>query len=315
VIRLTGLGVKALLFWLLLLGAFFATNYFNLLFLLVVFLTVLGTLNLFWTWANLTGVEAAVVEPDPVPAGAGGMLRARVAGGRRRRIGLCLVLDLEGGVRVEGAAAVVRGESVVGLRMGPLRRGLHSVRRARLASNWPLGLCAVSKAVAAPSRIVVFPAPAPPGAAPGAGGEGAAAAARARGLLQPSGLRDYRPSDEPRSIHWRASACRGSLVVKEWEGGLGEGVEICIDRRAAPEALEHALSVAAALALAAREAKERLVLHSQGLSDTFGRDHRSWNELLVWLAGAEALPPDAAPPPPVPAEVLRLPAAGAPVRP
>jgi uncharacterized protein (DUF58 family) len=300
--------VKALLFWLLLLGAFFATSYFNLLFLLLVFLTVLGALNLFWTLANLAGVEAAVTEPEPVPAGAGGPFRSLVSSGRRARYGLRIVLELAGGGRIEGAAAVVRGDAVIEGRMPPLPRGLYAVRRARIVSDWPLGLCAVSKAVSAPARIVVYPAPAVPAAAAGRGGEGEAAAARARGLLQPSGLREYRSSDEPRSIHWRASACRGTLVVKEWEGGLGEGAEVCLDRRAEPQALESALSVATALALAAREAKERLTLHSQGLSATYGRDHRPWNELLAWLAGADALPAGGPPPPPVAAEVLRLPA-------
>ena len=62
-----------------------------------------------------------------------------------------------------------------------------------------------------------------------------------------------------------------------------------------------------ALALAAKEQKDLLTLHSQGLSATFGRQRRPWRELLTFLAGAEALPCDAPAPPAVSPSVLRLP--------
>jgi uncharacterized protein (DUF58 family) len=108
-------------------------------------------------------------------------------------------------------------------------------------------------------------------------------------------------------VAWKASARRGSFVIKEWEGGSGAGHEALLDRRTDPESLEQALSLLSALSLAAKEQKDLLTLHTQGLSATFGRQRRPWRELLTFLARAEALPDDAPAPPAVSPAVLRLP--------
>jgi uncharacterized protein (DUF58 family) len=43
------------------------------------------------------------------------------------------------------------------------------------------------------------------------------------------GLRDYRPGDSPRWIHWRTSARRGELMVKEFEQENEQDLAILID--------------------------------------------------------------------------------------
>ncbi len=71
------------------------------------------------------------------------------------------------------------------------------------------------------------------------------------------GLRDYRSSDSPRWIHWRTSARRGELMVKEFEQQNEQDLAILIDpwlprTKVAPElrdAMEQAISFAATVCL------------------------------------------------------------------
>ncbi len=83
------------------------------------------------------------------------------------------------------------------------------------------------------------------------------------------GLRDYRSGDSPRWIHWRTSARRGELMVKEFEQQNEQDLAILIDpwlprTKASPEqreAMEQAISFAATLCLeTCRYQGRRLVL-------------------------------------------------------
>jgi uncharacterized protein (DUF58 family) len=87
--------------------------------------------------------------------------------------------------------------------------------------------------------------------------------------LEYHGLRDYRSGDSPRWIHWRTSARRNGLMVKEFEEQNEQDLAILVDpwlprTRAGPEqhaALETAISFAATLALeTCRHQGRRLVL-------------------------------------------------------
>jgi uncharacterized protein (DUF58 family) len=83
------------------------------------------------------------------------------------------------------------------------------------------------------------------------------------------GLRDYRPGDSPRWIHWRTSARRGELMVKEFEQQNEQDLAILIDpwlprTKVAPElreAMEQAISFAATVCLeSCRRQGRRLIL-------------------------------------------------------
>ncbi|OJW20840.1 MAG: hypothetical protein BGO49_28930 [Planctomycetales bacterium 71-10] len=83
------------------------------------------------------------------------------------------------------------------------------------------------------------------------------------------GLRDYRSGDSPRWIHWRTSARRGELMVKEFEQQNEQDLAILIDpwlpRTKVPpeqrEAVEQAISFAATVCLeTCRRQGRRLVL-------------------------------------------------------
>lgn len=310
--RPTGLGVKAALFYLLLVAAFFAAPYANLFFLLLVFLTLLGIADALAARRNLAGAHGRVEEVPMMPAGAGGAVSAVLcAAGRRWALGV--ELELEGAGTLRAALGEASGEARITVPVPPLARGVYRVRGARIVSSWPLGLWKARRAVPAPEEIVVYPAPLALATSRGPGGgvgELYDLLGAAQGFLQPSELREYRPGDELRLVHWKASARRGSLVIKEWEGGTGSGHEVVIDRRAKGEELEEGLSAVSALAHAAKEQKEVLTVHSQGLSATYGGSHRPWRELLRFLAVASPLPLDGPPPPAVSSAVLRLPRRG-----
>lgn len=308
--RPTGLGFKALLFFVVLVVVFYTASYSNLYFLLLVFAGSLAVLNVVWTRANLRGVAAEIVSLDPVPAGTAPVLRARLDPGGRPRVALELEVVLEDRGRLSAPVPYAREAAGVSGRLPPLPRGVYRVEAARIASAWPLGMLRASRRVAAPAELVVHPVPAGTSDAPGgvgslAGEEGV----ETRG--QPADLREFRAGDELRNVHWRATARRGAPVVLEWEGAGGAGREVVLDRRAAPEALERALSVLAALVVQARDEKDPLTLHTQGLSATFGPSHRPWPELWRVLAAAEPLPSGAPAPPSAPPDVLRLPEARA----
>jgi len=306
----TGLGARTALFFLLLVAAFFAAPYANLFFLLLLFLSILGVSDLLAAHANLAGATGRVEEIEPMPAGAGGTAVAVVSAGRRRWA-VAVELELEGaGGTLRAALGQAEGEARLAIPVPELARGLYRVKAARLASIWPLGLWRARRSIAAPAEIVVYPAPLALATSRGAGGgvgELYDSLGAAQGYLQPSELREYRPGDELRLVHWKASARRGTLVIKEWEGGTGSGHEVLLDLRATGEELEEGLSAVSALAQAAKEQKEVLTIHSQGLSATFGGSHRPWRELLRFLADAKPLPADGPAPPPVSPAVLRLP--------
>lgn len=310
----TAFGARGILFAAALTGAFFAAPYSNLYFLLLTFLVVLGVLGVVWTVRNAAGLKARIDDLPPVPAGAGGGFHAEIDAGRRRRFQVRCVLRLDGAAPVAATAALVDGAARAEGTIPPLPRGVYAVRRASVESSYPLGMVRCRLPMAAPAELIVFPTPADlPEARDGdeliAGLCGLLAGVE--GTQQPSSLREYRAGDELRSVNWRATARRGSPVVTQWEGEAGHGLEVALDLRAEPQAIEEALSLVAALALKARDDKERLVVHSQGLSATFGSEERPWADLLRFLAAAQPLPADGPAPPPVSPGILRLPLATA----
>ena len=174
---------------------------------------------------------------------------------------------------------------------------------AALESAYPFGLLRFTRALAAPSELLVYPRPAEELVGITLREAQAALATRpdaSAGDLQPAGLRDHTERDGLRSVHWRASARRGKLVVQEWEGGTGDGLQVLLDRRCSSDCFEEALATLSALAQLAKAAKEPLRLATQDLSVTFGEGQRPWRELLDFLADGPA-PPATSP------DVIRLP--------
>jgi uncharacterized protein (DUF58 family) len=136
-----------------------------------------------------------------------------------RRIGFPRWLEL---VR-RGRGADIEDTDLVNLPAGgsveitlsatPLRRGVLRFERCRLLRPDPLGLVNASSGVDLPGELVVLPRcyPMPPLTLPGARSHDVG---DSQEFIQ---LRDYRPGDPLRHIHWPSFAKAGKPVVKEFQ--------------------------------------------------------------------------------------------------
>jgi uncharacterized protein (DUF58 family) len=81
----------------------------------------------------------------------------------------------------------------------------------------------------------VYPRPGPPSPLPTADAQAAAqTGGHGRGDDEFSGLRAYVPGDAPRTLHWKASARTGDLLVKQFERGTAG--ELRLDWESLPDA-------------------------------------------------------------------------------
>jgi uncharacterized protein (DUF58 family) len=112
------------------------------------------------------------------------------------------------------------------------------------------------------------------------------------------GVREYRPGDPLRRIHWRLSARRatGSLVVREYEPPGLRTLLLVLDPEPSAEAADQAARIAASEAWDCLRAGGRVVLWAAGLQGS-GEQADLW-ALLGWLARWPHLPADDGGPPP-----------------
>jgi uncharacterized protein (DUF58 family) len=101
------------------------------------------------------------------------------------------------------------------------RRGQFTLGPMTLTSGDPLGLFGITRELSATSSIVVYPAVIPiPSFVPPLGQLPGGDAVRLRThyiTTNVAGVRDYEPGDSFNRIHWRSTARRGRLIVKEFE--------------------------------------------------------------------------------------------------
>lgn len=141
----------------------------------------------------------------------------------------------------------------VAVTVTPVRRGLLRFERCRLLRADPLGLVNASSKIEASNELVVLPRcyPVPPMTLPGARRlqRGGVALSHNVGDSQEfTQLRDYRPGDPLRHIHWPSFAKLGTPVVKEYQDEYFTRHALVLDTfgpAAHANALEVAVSVAA----------------------------------------------------------------------
>jgi uncharacterized protein (DUF58 family) len=112
------------------------------------------------------------------------------------------------------------------------------------------------------------------------------------------GLRDYRPGDTPRRIHWKAWARTGRPVVKEYQDEFFERQALILDthgdaNNANDACFEAAVSVAASLVVMPRSSESLLdLVFVEGRAYTFtqGRGLGTGGDLLRVLAAVSASP-------------------------
>ncbi len=189
------------------------------------------------------------------------------------------------------------GSCRITLEITPLRRGVVMLRDLRVMLPDPFGIFQrCTKVAAPPATLMVLPRryPLPPMELPGGvpfkiSGEANTNAFGNSGEFV--GLRDYRPEDPMRQIHWKSWARLGRPIVKELEDthypryGL---VLDCLSTDRSDVGFEEAVSVAASFACAIDTSESLLDLmfvRNEAHRVTVGRGVERAEKLLEVLAG------------------------------
>jgi uncharacterized protein (DUF58 family) len=200
-------------------------------------------------------------------------------------------LILADGRRVEAFAEA--GEHGPVLRADLGRRGAVDVAAIELTSSWPFGLVEARRTVPLPVSLLVHPryqvVTPERGAGGGIGGEDAQRKGSGEDVV---GLREYRPGDSRRQIHWMTTARAGKLMVVERAAPTVAALNLSLrlDPRADHDAVELAVHITASVAASCVQAGRPFRL---SLPDG-PPEARRWNETLARLARTE---PAAQPPP------------------
>lgn len=228
----------------------------NLLYLLLG--AMLGTMAVSGWLSEQTvrGLRVRRSVPRGVPVGQKVRIRYTVRNPKRRLSSLALELHEQGLPGAAFVAHVPPGGSAAARAVNVFeRRGVHDLGTLTLATTFPFGLFRRERDLALPGELVIWPrtdrSVRPPrsggGQRPSPGTAPLGVAAAVRGEYR--GLREYRPGDDARDIHWRSSArMPGRPVVREYDRDAGETLWVCLDTRAEPNLeAEHAVEIAAAL--------------------------------------------------------------------
>lgn len=206
---------------------------------------------------QLSGVQIDTIAAEPVAAGQ--TLRLRIdlsVRDPRARHGLHLQL----GEHQAWTDLPPQGRTEVELDVPTQRRGWLDLARIRVSSTQPLGLVRAWSWVWPEQPLLVYPHPEAQGPGlPERGSDPLHTRAHASGdeLHQ---LRPYRAGDPTRSIAWKHSARRDSLLVREYEKPVG--IEVMLDwRTLAPMAAEARIArLARWVDLAEREGRRYTLL-------------------------------------------------------
>ncbi len=260
----------------------------NLLMFLAYPMVLLWIVNLLLVRRRLRRVEIERRLHDPAFAGQPFTLEFQVRNlGRRRQIGLRLddrgphhrLLHFFPTLRA-GDKQRVRQQVVLP------RRGWYSPEECRLETGYPFGLIERSAELAADQALLVYPALGVlhrsrlrrflAVAAPYVGRSRQRPVHHAAAQEDFHGLRPFRAGDSPRWIHWRTSARRGELMVREFEEEPSENLILVLEpwlpagvnpavKSKPREVLEQAVSMAATICWEwCRNKGHRLVLAVAG---------------------------------------------------
>jgi uncharacterized protein (DUF58 family) len=195
------------------------------------------------------------------------------------------------------------GQDTVEYRVRLGRRGWHELSAIQVVGTDPLGLAHQERAVTLPARILVYPRviPLPPQTLPPEMGGGTApidSAFRQGEGTSFFGIREYRPGDPLRHVHWRTAARLGRLTVVEWEAEQSRDTLLAVETAAYGEqdlgpgtTLDLAAGLAASVASALRADDHSVALLVPGATERRGgrlRTSTPFPEMLETLARISA---------------------------
>ena len=279
----TGFGITfALLLFVMLLGAL---NYANnpALLLTCLFAAACGA-SLFAGFRAVNGLELARLAAAECHAGEPLALRLRFETSRARA-SLCLRRDT-----TETAFSLAAdGDEEIVFAIPTTTRGWLRPGRLRLSTEYPLGLFRIWSWLNPEAAFLVYPAietPAPP-LPSGAGNK--AERTRPGPGDEATGLRDYRVSDPPRLVAWKASARHDTLLVRDAERRIEDAL-VLDDSAIRGLDREARLRRLTAWVLAAETAQREYTLHlsGQSIGPGLGGAHRH-----ACLRALALAPPDA----------------------
>jgi uncharacterized protein (DUF58 family) len=283
----------------------------NLLFLLLG--AVLGFITLSG-WLSEQGIrEVEVVRRLPrATAGRPCRLRYEVRSRRRRMATFSLEVGEKGRTERGFLPFLEAGtRALVSVEIAPERRGVFPLEEITLGTSFPFGLFHKERDLDREGELVVWPRsdravrpPSTTGRRARGAAERAAAATGARGDYR--ALRPYRPGDDPRDIHWKATARVGEPVVREYARDRGDTLHLVLDLRLVADeeggSAETAVEICAALAAAASRRGEPFTLTTSDARLIAGSGRAQLERTLDLLARAVPRMDAALPVPPAPAE-------------
>ena len=214
----------------------------------------------------------------------------------RIKLGARTVGGARGPVRIKGNVAGGELSAASGLvprsgweerpLVGPLRRGQVQATSWVLEASDPLGLFTFGvhwqdreMALVLPRFTSLTPRPQVREL------EASVAAPRAGSGTEMFGVREYRPGDPLRRIHWRSSARHGELIVREFEPPGVQTLGIfCDPSPPTTEAADQIARIAASEAWDCLRAGGRVLLWAPGAEPSPPSESRSLWALLEWLA-------------------------------
>lgn len=251
-------------------------------------------------FVGLTRVHLDVVRelrPTRVHAGQPATVQLRVHNRGARRAPVLSLSDVVEGIK--GTARVVLaplgpGQTVTATYTVPSdRRGVLAIGPMEVRVGDPFGLTSVSSSGAPVSLLTVWPAVEQVLASPSTPGDHRDADAEPTGALAHQGdefyaLRPYADGDDRRHVHWRASAKRDELVVRQHERRAPGRATVVLDTSAGAyqgDTFERAVSAAASIALACSRARLPVrVMTTAGFDSGFGGDARHLDRVMEHLA-------------------------------
>jgi uncharacterized protein (DUF58 family) len=213
----------------------------NLIVLLACWMVCLVGLNCWWARRQLRFVTAGRLIPDFVFGATPFALLIQVNNkGRGTSFGIS-VHDAGADHQATRFIAAIGGQSIVTLSvsMEIARRGAYALKPLAISTGFPLALVHVTKRLREPNQLVVFPRL---GQLRRAGlrrflGQHSPTLGQARAFprrhpgaqTEFHGLRPFRSGDSPRWIHWRTTARRGTLMVREFEDMPNDHLVLIVD--------------------------------------------------------------------------------------